>query len=69
VLRGRAAAWHLRLIKGKPPAPEVMAPREKDIDGLMTIRSRYVDARDLMTWRAIPVTTPARDAGRPRGGE
>jgi Transcriptional regulator, AbiEi antitoxin len=60
VLRGRAAAYLMRLVRGPAPAPEVMTPTERDIEGIRTCRSRRIDARDVMTFDGIPVTTVPR---------
>jgi hypothetical protein len=60
VLSGLAAAYLLGIVKGRPPPPEVTAPRERDIDGLLTRRSRRLDPRQVTTVRDIPVTTVAR---------
>jgi very-short-patch-repair endonuclease len=54
VLSGRAAAYLLGLIKGRPPPPEVTAPTERRVPGVRTHRSRQIEA---MVWRRIPVTT------------
>jgi hypothetical protein len=56
VLSGRAAAYLLGLIKGRPPRPEVTAPVRRRVEGVKTRRSRAAEA---MIWRVIPVTTPA----------
>jgi very-short-patch-repair endonuclease len=60
VLCGRAAAHLLRLIKGKPPPPEVMARSAKRVKGLRTLRCRSLDTRDATTVRGIPVTSVPR---------
>ncbi len=59
-LRGRAAAHLLGILKGSVPAPQVLTTTERRIPGIRTRRTRRVDRRDVMTWLAIPVTTPAR---------
>jgi Transcriptional regulator, AbiEi antitoxin len=56
-LGGRAAGYHLGLIKGKPPPPEVTAPTERRVEGIKTHRSRQIE---LIRWRGIPTTTAAR---------
>ena len=56
VLSGRAAAYLLGLVKGRPPPPEVTAPTERRVAGIKTHRA----AVDAITWRGIPVTTVAR---------
>jgi hypothetical protein len=60
LLRGRAAAHLHGLLRGPAPPPEVMAPTERLIEGLITCRSRRIDPQDAMTVLAIPVTTVAR---------
>jgi hypothetical protein len=60
LLRGRAAAHLLRLLKGPAPAPEVIAPTARDIEGILTSRYRVLHPADVMTWSAIPVTSFAR---------
>ena len=59
-MSGRAAAHLLGILKGMPPAPEVIVPIERRIPGIMTRRTRRLDPEDTMTWRDIPVTTVAR---------
>jgi hypothetical protein len=56
VLSGRAAAYHLGLIRGRPPGPEVTAPTERRVAGVKTHRSRKIAA---IRWRGIPVTAVA----------
>jgi hypothetical protein len=61
VLRGRAAAYHLGILKcRRPPPPEVMCRTERRIEGIETKRSRGIDARDVTTHRGIRVTTVPR---------
>jgi Transcriptional regulator, AbiEi antitoxin len=60
VLSGRAAAHLLGMLRGMPPPPEVIAPTERRVPGLVTHRSRRIHPDDLTVWRGIPVTTPAR---------
>jgi very-short-patch-repair endonuclease len=60
VLGGLAAAYLLGLVRGAPPEPEVIAPREKGIKGVRTRRCRSFDPRDRISWRSIPVTSVAR---------
>jgi hypothetical protein len=60
-LCGRAAAYLLGIIKGRPPPPEVTAPTKRRLMGVRTHRSRSpYPASEVTTWRGIPVTTPAR---------
>ena len=60
VLSGRAAAHLLGLVKGPAPAPEVSVDTERRIEGVITRRSRNLDARDASICRGIPVTSVAR---------
>jgi Transcriptional regulator, AbiEi antitoxin len=60
VLRGRAAAYLMRLVRGPAPAPEVMTRTERHIEGIRTCRSRRIDPRDVMIFDGIPVTTVPR---------
>ena len=60
LLSGHAAGHLWGLLKGTPPAPEVIAPTERRVPGLKTQRSRHIDPRDGTVWRGIPVTTVAR---------
>ena len=60
VLSGRAAAHLHRLIKGRPPPPEVTSPTERRIDGILTRRSRTLDPRDVTAIHNIPTTTVPR---------
>jgi hypothetical protein len=55
-LSGRPAAWWLGLIRGRPPAPEVSAPRERKLSGLRT-RRRRLHPGEVATHRGIPVTS------------
>src|SRR4051794_21181919 len=51
-LSGAAAAHLFRLTKGPAPPPEVTAPTERDVEGVITRRSRRAIAST--TWRGIP---------------
>jgi Transcriptional regulator, AbiEi antitoxin len=57
VLSGRAAAHLLGLLRGAPPPPEVTAPTERRVEGVVTHRCRRLDRRDTTLFRAIPITT------------
>ena len=59
VLSGRAAAYLLGLIRGTAPPPEVTAPTERRVPGVITHRARGAPL-EAMRWRGIPVTTVAR---------
>ncbi|HWH44818.1 MAG TPA: type IV toxin-antitoxin system AbiEi family antitoxin domain-containing protein [Thermoleophilaceae bacterium] len=60
VLTGRAAAHHLGLLIGRPPVPEVIAPTQREVRGVITHRSRSGLDADAWEYRGIPVTTVAR---------
>ena len=60
LLSGRAAGHLLGLLDGPAPSPEVTAPTQRRVDGVITHRSRAYDSRDAALWRGIPVTTVAR---------
>jgi hypothetical protein len=51
-----AAAHVAGLVKGGAPAPEVVAPRERRVPGVVTHRTRRLDPRDRTYLRRIPVT-------------
>lgn len=58
-LSGWAAAFHLRLTRGgRPPRPEVTAPRGRVVPGVITHRTRTV--LPVRNWEGIPTTTPPR---------
>ena len=59
VLSGLAAAHLLGLVKGRPPPPEVTAPTERRVRGIVTRRAR-LDRSDRTLWRGIPVTSVPR---------
>ncbi len=58
LLSGRSAAHMLGVLKGAPPPPEVIAPTERRVPGVITHRSRRIE--DATTWRGIPTTSVAR---------
>ena len=60
LLRGRSTAHLLGLIRARPTEPEVLTRTERRIPGIKTRRTRNLDPLDRMTWKGIPVTTPAR---------
>jgi len=57
-LSGQAAAHLLGLTKGLPPVPQVTAPTERRVKGLVTRRSRGLI--EATTCRGIPVTIVPR---------
>ena len=60
VLAGRAAAYLYGLTRGRPPAPEVIAPVVRRVHGVGSRSTRRLDPRDVTTWRGIPVTSVPR---------
>jgi hypothetical protein len=55
------AAFLLGMIRTRrAPKPRVLARTKRRIEGMDTARTRVFDRRDRMTWKGIPVTTPAR---------
>ena len=59
-LAGRAAAHLMKLLKGAPPPPEVIAPTQRLIEGIRTPRARNLDRRDTCIYQGIPCTTVPR---------
>lgn len=60
VLFRRAGGHLFGLLRDRAPAPEVLAPTERRIDGVTAKRSRRIEARDVTTYKRIPVTTVPR---------
>ncbi len=60
LLSGRAAAHLWGLLKGTPPIPEVVAPNERRIAGVITHRERGSDLTDAAECRGIPATSVPR---------
>ena len=61
ILSGLAAVHLYRLLKGDPPLPEVTAPKDRDVDGVLTHWARRgIDPRDKTTYNDIPITTIPR---------
>ena len=60
VLAGHAAAFLLGMLKGRPPAPEVIALADRRVPRILTRRVGRLDRRDVTRCRGIPVTTAAR---------
>jgi hypothetical protein len=60
LLRGRAAAHLLGLLRGRPPRPEVLVTSYRRPAGVTVTRCRTIDRRDRTRWRGIPVTTVPR---------
>jgi Transcriptional regulator, AbiEi antitoxin len=56
---GRAAGRLLRILKGSPPPPEVIARTNRRIEGIATRRCRTLDRVDATTVRGIPTTSVA----------
>jgi very-short-patch-repair endonuclease len=59
-LARRAAGHLMRLLRGSPPPPELIARNERRIKGIKVKRSRGLDPRDTTIWNGIPCTTVAR---------
>lgn len=59
VVSGHAAAHLHSLTKGRPPCPEVTAPTERRVSGVITHR-RALEPGDVTTHRGIPITTVPR---------
>jgi hypothetical protein len=57
-LSGRAAGHLLGILAAPPSLPEVTAPTERRIPGIITHRNR--EPVPAIVWHGIPVTTPAR---------
>ena len=57
LLSGPGAAYLLGVIRGKPPKPEVTAPKERTFAARC---SPSICERDPMRWRGIPVTSVPR---------
>ena len=60
VLCGYAAAWIWGLVKGHPPSPEVSAPTERHIPGVLTHHCRRLPGAHRGRRRGIPVTSVPR---------
>jgi very-short-patch-repair endonuclease len=60
LLCGRSAGWVWRVLKGKPPQPEVIAPTERRARAITTHRSRHIHPADRAVCHGIPVTSVAR---------
>jgi hypothetical protein len=60
LLSGLAAGHLLGLVKGVAPMPEVIAPTERRIAGVLTHRFRRMNPDEGTTWRGVPVTSVAR---------
>lgn len=59
-LCGLAAAYHYGLLRGKPPAPEVVVAAHRRVRGVIVRRARQLDEADIRSWNGIPTTTIAR---------
>ena len=60
LLSGAAGGYLLSLLKGRAPPPEVIAPTERRVQGVVIHRCRQMVRRDATTCRGIPVTTVPR---------
>jgi hypothetical protein len=59
-LSGGAAGFLLEMVRGLEPPPEVTAPTERKVKGVVTRRSIRNSPDEVITFRRIPVTSPAR---------
>jgi hypothetical protein len=59
-LAGFAAACLHQILKGSIPQPEVIAPTERNVEGVLTSRCKRLDERDVETVNRIRVTTVPR---------
>ncbi|MGZ4200471.1 MAG: type IV toxin-antitoxin system AbiEi family antitoxin domain-containing protein [Thermoleophilaceae bacterium] len=60
-LSGLAGAYFYGLIKQAPAEPEVTAPTERKVAGVLVHRARAgIDPRETTVWRGIPMTTVPR---------
>ena len=59
-LSGRAAAYLWRLIKGSPPQPEVLTPKDRGVRGVRVHRARRTELADVGKRLGIPITTVPR---------
>jgi very-short-patch-repair endonuclease len=61
ILKGRAAAYLLGILKSPtPPPPEVLTARDRRVKGVKTTRTRRIDRQDATTHKGIPCTTVPR---------
>jgi hypothetical protein len=60
LLAGHAATYLWRLVEGPAPPPEITAPTERRIPGVIIHRCRGLDHRDATEFRGIPITTVPR---------
>ena len=60
LLSRRSAGYLLGLLKGPEPAPDLIAPTERRINGLTARRYQVLHPSEAITWRGIPVTSVAR---------
>lgn len=60
VLSGLPAAYLLGLVRGVPPPPEVTAPTERRLAGVITHRTRRPARTERTLWRGVPVTSVPR---------
>jgi hypothetical protein len=60
VLSGRAAAYVQRLIRGRAPRPEVIAPKKRRIEGVLVSRCTRIDPREVTRMHNIPMAAVPR---------
>ncbi|HEX6460909.1 MAG TPA: hypothetical protein VF032_18480 [Thermoleophilaceae bacterium] len=59
-LRCRAAGFLMAVLSGRMPAPEVLAPTDRRVDGVSVKRYRSLHPADVTRIRGIPITTVER---------
>jgi hypothetical protein len=59
-LCGPAAAFAYGLLRGQPPAPEVIVAGHRKVRGVIVHRARSLDPADVRIWQGIPTTTVPR---------
>jgi hypothetical protein len=60
LLSGHAAAWFCGLVRGDAPRPEVTAPSDRCVRGVLVRRSPVTCERDRWRFRGVPMTTVPR---------
>lgn len=60
VICGRAAGHLMKLLNGPAPAAEMIAPKQRHVEGIDVKHERKLDPRDVTTWQGIPTTTIPR---------
>jgi len=60
LLNGCAAGHLVQFLRGPAAPPEVIAPTERRVPGVITHRYRHLHPSEAMKWRNVPVTSFAR---------